>query len=123
MVVRIRLPRGRPILRQRGTNRNLASAAGALLAPVALMAYVLGFWRLASDMGLAGQFGINGLFSHWQIWVCMGLLLQATAYSLNHYARVGSFEMPRILSLRAFVLRLPKETTGPVLRERKAGAR
>ena len=57
MIVRIRLKSGRPIQRKRGKNRHVASGLAALLIPLALMAYVLGLWRLASDMGFAGEFG------------------------------------------------------------------
>jgi hypothetical protein len=110
MIVRIRLNRGRPIQRQRGKNRDLAFAFGALLVPASLMAYVLGIWRLASDMGMAGAFGIKGLFSHWQIWMVSGLLLQAAASSLNHYGRDGDLRLPRVLWLSMFLSRHPKDT-------------
>ena len=59
MVVRIRLRKGPPVTRKRGKNRHLALACGALLIPASLMAYVLGFWRLASDMGMAREFAIK----------------------------------------------------------------
>jgi hypothetical protein len=61
------------------------------------MAYSLGFWRLASDMGLAGQFGITGAFSHWQLWIGLGVILNASSISLNRYARGGDLEMPHVL--------------------------
>ena len=63
------------------------------------MAYVLGFWRLASDMGLAGQFGINGFFSHWQIWIPLAVLIQTTASMLTRYGQNGELHMPRMLHL------------------------
>ena len=62
------------------------------------MAYSLGFWRLASDMGLAGQFGITGAFSHWQLWIGLGVVLHAGAISFNRYARGGELEMPHVLA-------------------------
>lgn len=62
------------------------------------MAYSLGFWRLASDMGLAGQFGITGTFSHWQLWIGLGVILHAASISLNRYGRGGDLEMPRVLA-------------------------
>ena len=71
---------------------------GALLIPLALMAYVLGFWRLASDMGMAGEFGITGLFSHWQIWIPVAVMLQMTAAALNRYGRGGDLQLPRLLT-------------------------
>ena len=75
MIVKIRFPQGRRLQHRRGTNRELSAAFGALLVPASLMAYSLGFWRLASDMGLAGQFDITGIFSHWQVWIGLGVIL------------------------------------------------
>src|SRR4051812_45331375 len=97
MIARIRLKQGRPVRRIHGKNRNVALAFASLLIPAALMAYALGFWRLASDMGVAGEFGIQGLFSHWQIWIAMGVALNAISFSLNRYGRGGVLEMPRLL--------------------------
>lgn len=119
MVLRIRLQHGRPIQRKTGKNRHIASAAAALLAPLALMAYVLGFWRLASDMGLAGESGIAGVFSHWQIWIPAGALLQFTAGVLNKYGKGGELNMPRILTLPSFPPRLRKQA----VEERKISSR
>ena len=62
MIVKIRFPQGRRLQHRRGSNRAVSAAFGALLVPASLMAYSLGFWRLASDMGLAGQFDITGNF-------------------------------------------------------------
>ena len=102
MIVRIRLKRGRLIRRKPGKNRELASAFAALLIPAALMAYVLGFWRLASDMGMAGEFGIEGLFSHWQIWIVLAAALTITSSVLNRYSRSGAMRVPRILQFPQF---------------------
>jgi hypothetical protein len=100
MKLRLRLPTGPPITRKPGKNRHLALAAGALLIPGSLMAYVLGFWRLASDMGLAPGFTVAGLFAHWQVWIALAVLLHVTASMLNRYGRSGEFQMPRFLNLR-----------------------
>jgi hypothetical protein len=100
MIVRIRLKKGRLIRRKPGKNRELASAFAALLIPAALMAYVLGFWRLASDMGMAGEFGIQGLFSHWQVWIVLAATLTITSSILNRYSRSGAMRVPRILQFR-----------------------
>jgi hypothetical protein len=96
MIVKIRFPKGRPLQHRRG-NRELSAAFAALLVPASLMAYSLGFWRLASDMGLAGQFGITGTFSHWQLWIGLGLILNGAAITLNRYSRGGHLELPHIL--------------------------
>jgi hypothetical protein len=109
MVLRIRLQRGRPIQHKPGKNRHVASALSALLVPVALMAYVLGFWRVASDMGLAGEFPFAGLFSHWQVWIPLGALLHLGSASLKKYGQGGELNLPRILTLPSFLPRVRKE--------------
>jgi hypothetical protein len=58
----------------------------ALLTPAAVMASVLGLWRLASDLKLAGAFAIpSGVFSHWQVWMGCAAMLQYFAWTLNRY--------------------------------------
>jgi|SRR5689334_21443419 len=94
MIVRIRFPQGRPFQNRRGKNRELSAALGALLIPGSLMAYSLGFWRLASDMGLAGQFDIIGAFSHWQLWIGLGVVLHAAAITLNRHGRGADLGEP-----------------------------
>ena len=100
MIVRIHLRQGHPLRRTRGKNRQLALAAGALLIPASLMAYVLGFWRLASDLGVTGEFGIHGLFSHWQLWIVTAVALHVAAGVLSRYGRGGDFHLPSALTFR-----------------------
>jgi hypothetical protein len=102
MIVRIRLQQGRPIERKPGKNRHVALACAALLVPTALMAYVLGFWRLASDMGMTGEFAITGAFSHWQVWIAVAAAVHLAASTLNRYGRGYDLHLPRILMFRMF---------------------
>lgn len=95
MKVCFRFREGPRVTRRRGKNRRLAAAGGALLIPITLMAYVLGLWRLASDLGFAGEFAITGLFSHWQVWIAVALGLTFVASALNRYGRAGQPEEPR----------------------------
>src|SRR5579883_2600383 len=97
MILRIRLRQGRPIQRKDGKNRHVALAFGEFMTPLALMAYVLGIWRLAADLGFAGDSGITGVFWHWQIWLPVGALLQLAGMSLNRYGRGGELKVPRVL--------------------------
>jgi hypothetical protein len=88
MVVRIRFKRGVQVQRKKGKNKRAALALGALLTPAAVMASVLGLWRLASDMNITGAFGIEtGVFSHWQVWMTSAAALQGCAFALNRYGR------------------------------------
>lgn len=116
MILRVRLPSGKPVERRVGKNRHVALALGAMFTPLALMAYVLGLWRLAADMGFAGEFGINGLFSHWQIWMIVGVALQATGAALNRYGRGVQVRVPRVMPSYS---RSAKEAPEP----RKIGSR
>ena len=100
MMVRIKLQKGPPIQRKSGKNRLVASAIGTLLVPVTLMAYILGIWRLASDLGMAGEFAISGLFSHWQVWIAIAAALHIASSSLNRYGRGGTLKGPRLLHFR-----------------------
>lgn len=86
MVVRLRFGRGFQVQRAKGKNRRVALALSALLTPAAVMASVLGLWRLASDIKIAGAFAIpTGVFSHWQVWIGCAAVLQRCAWSLNRY--------------------------------------
>jgi hypothetical protein len=100
MMVRIKLSHGPPLLRKTGKNRQVASAIGTLLMPAVLLAYVLGIWRLASDLGMAGEFAISGLFSHWQVWLAVAAMLHIGSASLNRYGRGGSLKGPKLLHFR-----------------------
>jgi hypothetical protein len=98
MKVRFRFHQGRRVTRRRGKNRRLAAAVGALLIPIALMAWVLSLWRIGSDLGVAGEFAITGLFSHWQVWIAVALGLSFAASMLNRYGRGGELEESRVVT-------------------------
>lgn len=88
MLVRIRFGRGPRVERKRGKNRRVALAVGALLTPGAVMASVLGTWRLAADLKLTGDFAIaSGLFSHWQVWFVSAALMALCSRTLNRYGK------------------------------------
>lgn len=88
MRVRIRLGKRLPVSTKRAKNRRVAQAIAALLKPAALMAGVLGLWRIASDFNWTGGFAISsGLFSHWQVWLGGAAVLQLCSYALNRYGK------------------------------------
>jgi hypothetical protein len=88
MKVRLRV-RGLPRLAQvRRRLRRAALGLAALMIPASLAAYALGFWRIAADLNLTGEFAISqGLFSHWQVWIAMGAAIQGAAMTLSRYGR------------------------------------
>ena len=88
MLVRIRLGKHTPVGSKRATNRRVAQAIAALLKPAALVACVLGCWRIASDFNWTGGFAIpSGLFSHWQVWLGGAAVLQLCSHALNRYGK------------------------------------
>jgi hypothetical protein len=93
MVVRLRFPNAatvKPSVSSPGAaGRGPAALAfAALLTPAVITALALGFWKLAADLGAAGQFAIQtGLFSHWQVWFAVAALVQFSVSVLN---RMGS---------------------------------
>lgn len=88
MIVRIRLSQGRSRRKLGSGARRAALVCAALLAPVALMAWALGCWGLLADMEWAAGFAIReGLFSHWQVWMALGVGVQFTAFLLSRLAR------------------------------------
>ena len=90
MVVRIRFRKGPKLGQRRQKNRRIALAAGAMLTPAALVAMLLGLWRIAADLNLTASFAIpSGLFSHWQVWMAAAAALQLCARMLNRYGREG----------------------------------
>ncbi len=88
MLVRIRFGKGLPVSSKRAKNRRLAQGVAVLLKPAALVALVLGCWRIAADFNWTGGFAIaTGLFSHWQVWLGGAALLQLCSYALNRYGK------------------------------------
>jgi hypothetical protein len=86
MRVRIHLASGPKVQKKQGKNRHVAMGAAALLTPLAVMAGVLGLWRICADIGITGEFAITqGVFSHWQVWIALAFVLEGGAFLLNRY--------------------------------------
>ena len=68
----------------------MALAIGALLTPLALVAFTLSFWGFAVEFRWAGSFFITvGLFSHWQVWLlASGVCLLLSRLLSSYGARV-----------------------------------
>jgi hypothetical protein len=76
-----------------GFSRQLANILVALLTPAALVALVLGIWRVCTDLGWAGAFLISGgFFSHWQVWIALSIGLKMLSSTLIAWgSRSGKF--------------------------------
>jgi uncharacterized membrane protein YidH (DUF202 family) len=60
---------------------------GAFLTPAAVLASVMGIWRLGADLGLTGDFIVStGLFSHWLVWMMLALVLKMTGSLIHRVA-------------------------------------
>ena len=63
------------------TARTSAQVGASLLAPLALMAGVLAFWRFGVDVSWTQGFPIEqGLLSHWQVWLALAIAIQAASH-------------------------------------------
>ena len=93
MIVRIRLKYEHAVRKTVAVNRQAALVASSLMTPVALTAWALGGWRLLADLKLAGAFAISdGLFSRWQVWIALGIVLQFAAFLLHRFSRGRDYD-------------------------------
>ena len=93
MKVRIRAGSRMDFARYRSKPRKFALLLAALMTPASVAAYALGCWRIGSDLDIAGKFVISkGLFSHWQVWIALGGVIQATGFTLGRYGRGTGFD-------------------------------
>ena len=54
--------------------QELARMSPTLLNPLAALAIVMAVWRFGSDIGWTDTFILSdGLLSHWQVWLALGL--------------------------------------------------
>jgi hypothetical protein len=103
MVVRIRFGKGPKVGKKRRKNQRIALAVAALLPPAALIAGVLGAWRVAADLNWTNSFAISsGIFSHWQVWLGAAIALQLCARGLNRYGKSG--DTPASMSGERFLV-------------------
>jgi hypothetical protein len=74
-------------------SRQLANVLVALLTPAAVLALVMGMWRMSTDLGWAGAFLITaGFFSHWQVWIVLSIALKMISSNLIAWgSRTGKF--------------------------------
>jgi len=59
------------------TSAEAADVWIALVIPSAVVALVMGIWRLTSDLGWTDTFPVStGFFSHWQVWIALAIGLK-----------------------------------------------
>lgn len=65
------------------TSAQAADVLVALVTPSAVVAFVMGLWRLTADLGWTETFPIStGFFSHWLVWVALAIGLKFGATTL-----------------------------------------
>jgi hypothetical protein len=65
------------------TSAQAADVLVALVTPSAVVALVMGLWRLTADLGWTETFPISaGFFSHWMVWVALAIGLKFGASAL-----------------------------------------
>jgi hypothetical protein len=66
--------------------RAVALALAALLTPLSLGAFTMGFWNMAADLRWTKGFAIStGALSHWEVWLAGAAVLLLVARLLNRY--------------------------------------
>jgi hypothetical protein len=84
MVVRIRWNGGQAPRKAR--LRAAALGLAALLTPLSLGAFTMGFWNIAADLRWTRGFAISsGALSHWEVWLAGAAILLLIARVLNRY--------------------------------------
>jgi hypothetical protein len=84
MVVKIKLQTRETMTTVAPKVAEAAELLGALMAPASFLAFVFAAWRLAADLGFAGQFAIDsGVFSHWMVWLAIGIVMQLAGVSFR----------------------------------------
>ena len=87
MKVRIRIKLGRVRQPREPELGNLVLRLRRWLNPISALALALALWRLAYELNWTGRFAISeGLFSHWQVWMGLALLLQVLDTMLGRYS-------------------------------------
>jgi hypothetical protein len=95
MVVRVRI-RWERIGRRHGARGGVfAPAFGQGLNLATAVAFLLALWRLGDDLYWTQRFALpQGVFSHWQLWLALAVLLQVVAMILQRHSRGGGAAMP-----------------------------
>ena len=72
--------------------------AGLVLSPLAVIAGVLGAWRLGSDAGWTSDFFItDGSLSRYQLWFAIAVGAQASVLILDRWVANQNVKMPAIV--------------------------
>lgn len=66
---------------------------GAFVTPAAVAASAMAMWRLGADLGLTANFVVSrGLFSHWQVWMMLAVMLKMAGWLIQRTAEPADTE-------------------------------
>ena len=88
VVIRLRTASETSVVPDRRPNRRLAGSAASVLAAAAFAGFSVSVWRWGNDLQMFESFPFaDGVFSRWQLWFGLGLLLQTLSAALANYGR------------------------------------
>ena len=91
MVVRIRINLGAIRIERSTGTTPWAARIRRWLNPISGVAFALAAWQLAYDLNWTGGFALSyGLFSHWQFWMALALVLQVLETRLSRPGHGGA---------------------------------
>ena len=91
MVVRVRIKLG--AIRSESSTLTAPKAARIRrwLNPVSGVAFALAAWQLAYDLNWTGGFALSGgVFSHWQFWMALAVVLQVLDTMISRRGHGGA---------------------------------
>ena len=74
-----------------------ASMSELLMSLIAVLAFVLGAWRLGADRGWTSRFLIaDGFLSRYQLWFAVAIIAQTSARILNRWVANQHEDLPSL---------------------------
>ena len=99
MKVKLRFPPGATVKRAPGKNRHVALAVAALMTPATLVMAVMSVWRIGADLQVMTEFPIvDGVWSHWQMWLAAAAASHLASVLLNRYGKTGQMGVARSIA-------------------------
>ena len=88
VILRLRTASETVIVPGRPANRRLAGGTAPVLGLAAIAGFAVCAWRWGNDLQMLESFPfVEGVFSRWQVWFGLALLLQTLSSLLGSYGR------------------------------------
>ncbi len=97
VILRVRTASETAIVPGRPANRRLAGETAPLLGLAAIAGFAVCAWRWGNDLQMLESFPfVEGVFSRWQVWFGLALLLQTLSALLGSYGRQAARQEVRV---------------------------